>query len=202
MALEDITSKIAAKANREAERILDEVRRECEELRTEAQSGIEKRTAAALERATAEAASAEERLVAAAELDAKKRELTARQEAITAVLDKAIEALAEADEVTYVALLQTMLRQASFDGEADLFVSKKDYGLVQRNLATLQGAIDQAGSSLKLKLSQEPRELGGGFVLRQGKIEFNASPSSIKRSREEELRAAASEILFADEGSL
>jgi V/A-type H+-transporting ATPase subunit E len=198
MALEDITSKILAKASQEAESILEEQRRESERLKQEARARIERSKASALEKAAAAAHSAEERIVAGAELQAKKETLAARQQAIDAVIDAALQQLRDADEETALAFFEQMLVKAPFDGEAELLVSKKDRRLVERELGTLQTALKRAGSKLVLRLSTETRSMDGGFVLRQGKVEVNASLASIKRSRQEELRSAASSLLFSD----
>ena len=183
MALEDITDKIIAKGRHEAQEILDDARRECDELKQKTEARLDARIAAALERAEAEAHTAEERIVASAELDAKKHELAARQEAITQVLDRAIEKLTLSDEKTHLAFLQGKLEQAPFHGEAELIVSEKDHQFIKANLSALQTALEKAGRTLTIRLSSETREMGGGFVLRQGKIEFNASFASIRRSK-------------------
>jgi V/A-type H+-transporting ATPase subunit E len=201
MALEDITAKIIARAEEEAQGILDIARRESDELKKKAEKRIEAEMTAAVERAEGAARAAEERIVAAAELDAKKRELAARQEAISKVLDSALEKLTEADEETYMSFLKAKLQEVPSSGEAELIVSEKDRPAVEANLPVLQSAVDQTGRTLKLRLSSDTRELGGGFVLRQGKIEFNASLSSIRRSQEEKLRSMASTLLFVSEAS-
>ncbi len=196
MALEDITAKILAKAQEQAERTLSEAEDEISRITERTTARIGKAEAGALEKMTVEAASAEERVVASAQLEAKMETLSARQKVIDTALDAAVETLANTDETASLSFLERMLLKAPFEGEAELIVSATDMNLVRRNLDKLQSALSSAGGTLRLRLSENTRELGGGFVLRQGKIEFNASLRAIRRSHEEELRQAASALLF------
>ncbi|MBN1425857.1 hypothetical protein JXA88_15010 [Candidatus Fermentibacteria bacterium] len=199
MALEDITRRIVSAAQQEADALLSQAQQRADDLKREAAERLAHEIVSAEQRAVEEAAARHARLTATAQLEGRKQELAARRALVSSAVDQALARLAKADEETYAAFLLGILLQAPFEGEADILVSAKDRDLLQRRLSHFQRELDRAGRGLTLRPSPETREIDGGFVLRQGRIEYNASLAAIKRFREHDLRAAANEALFGED---
>lgn len=199
MPLADITSRILERARAAAAEILSEARRETEAALREVSERLERDNARYAERVAAEARAVEQRAVATARLDAKKETLAARQEMIDAVLVEAMRNLSTADETVYVGFLRARLLAAPMRGDVEIAVDDDDRARVEKHLPALQEALRSAGRDLTLHLAAPGTSMSGGFVLRQGRIEFNASLNAIRRSQEEEMRAMASSLLFPEE---
>jgi V/A-type H+-transporting ATPase subunit E len=196
MPLADITARILERARGEADEILAEARNESEAKLREVGERLERDQTRDAERVAAEARAVEERAVAGAQLEAKKETLAARQDLIDAVLGEAMRSLSSADESVYVDFLRSRILAAPMRGDVEIVVDDSDRARIEKHLPALQEAIDAAGRDLKLRLGPPGRAVHGGFVLRQGRVEFNASLDAIRRSQEEELRAAAAAMLF------
>lgn len=192
MAVNDITDRILDRARRQVDEVVAAARAEADRLRAAAGERTVAAAAAAAETVAAEAAAAERRIVAAAEMEARQESLAAMQQAIDRALGAAVDTLAEADEKPYLAFLERLLRQNPFTGPVELVVSDNDADIVTRNLSRLQAAAPGA----EITVAEDHPPLRGGFILRRGKVEFNASLDAIRRGREEDLRAAASVLLF------
>lgn len=198
MAVEDITTRIVAAAQQEADALLSKAQQRVDGLKREAAERVANEIAMAEQRATDEAAARYARLVASAQLEARKQELAAKRDTISHALDQALSRVASSGEETYAAFLLKVLLETPIRGEAEILVSAKDNELLRRNLPRFQRELDRAGRGLTLRPSSDTRDIDGGFILRQGRVEFNASLAAIKRFREHDLRAAALEALFGD----
>lgn len=196
MALEDITARILDKAHQEANRLLQQAEERVRAEKETSASKLAHEVVEAEQKAAEEAKAAHGRIVAAAHLEARKQELVAKRNLITEAVDAALKRIAGADEDTYVTFLTKLLMESPLRGKAELIVSERDLRMMHRRLPEIQRTLERAGLDLSLRLSTEPRAIEGGFVLRQERIEFNASLAAIKRFREQELRSTASAVLF------
>ncbi len=199
MPLDDITSRILQRARDEADAILAEAKAAAERRRKETEEALERERQAAETAAAAAAEAAEARVVAAAETLAKREKLVAMQRLLDEVLDETLATVVEGGPGKYLGFLRQLLLKAPMQGEAELLVSEKDAGLLKEHLDSLQRALDEAGRGLRLRLSEEHPAIRGGLILRQGKIEYNASLEAIRRTREEELRSEAARRLFGED---
>lgn len=199
MPLADITSRIIERARAAAAEILSEAQRESEQALREVTERLDRDDARNAQRAAAEAQAVEQRAVAAAHLEAKKESLAARQELIDAVLAEAMRGLSSTDEATWAGFMRMRLLAAPMRGDVEILVADGDRDRLERHLPALQKALEDAGRDLRLRLGPPGARLSGGFVLRRGRVEFNASFEAVRKSSEEELRAAASEMLFPED---
>jgi V/A-type H+-transporting ATPase subunit E len=196
MALEDITSRILDKARQEADRLVQEAQERAAGEKEKVAQHLAHEIVLAEQKAADEAKAAHERIVASAQLEARKQELVAKRNLIGEAVDQALARIAEADEDTYFTFLTKLLAESPFRGKAELIVSSRDRRITQRRLPEIQRTLERAGVDLILHLADQPRAMEGGFVLRQERIEYNASLAAIKRFREQELRSAAATVLF------
>ena len=201
MALDDITTRIISEAKDAAEELLAEAKAEVDQIKKQAEKRLTESKKVSKQKAELEAHSIEKRMVASAELDARKSLLTAKQSAITSAIDRAVENLRSMNETEYIDFVAAVLSEAPIESETEIVAAKRDREILERNLPKLQKHLESAGKKFHLTLAADTREIGGGVVLRTGKIEYNASLPAIRRGMEEELRSVAASILFPTTGS-
>lgn len=182
---QNIIDKILADANAEAKTILDTAKSEADSILEVAKAKADKEANAleALSKAEAEKAAAKE--ISAAEMKAKKMILTKKQEILEDVIACAKNKLKDLTEIEYKVILLDMIRNANVDSNSEVILSKKDYDAYHKDIL-----------GEKIKVSNEVREIEGGFVIKKGDIEYNYSFNSIIAVEKEEIERVAAQILF------
>ncbi|MBS4022270.1 MAG: V-type ATP synthase subunit E [Dethiobacter sp.] len=194
-----LKSKILSEAEAQADQVLDNARQ-----RTAVAVGKGEQEAAARMKTLLEQArlQAEERLRRAktiADLDARKAILSAKEDMIEDSFKQALERLLNLEAAAYTEILFPMLLAAAQTGREEIIVSPKDSGLYTQDfLDRVNQALIQQGKEGKLTLSGEKREMQGGFILRFGDVEINASFNSILRMQRDQLEPEVAAILFID----
>lgn len=184
--LDRITEKILTDARAEAEAKLREAGENAEAVLADyagrAAAAEEALKAEAETKAAAAAALAE----GSARLDAGKLVLAGKRRLIDeafALAEKKIAALPRADRL---ALLTAYARKAAPDGAGELILSKADRADFGSELSAASG----------IKLSEETRETGGGFVHRNGNVETDCAIPAIIAASRNELTDAVAKVLF------
>ncbi len=139
-----------------------------------------------------------ERLCGAAKLDAKKDMLAEKQGLIGETFDKAVDKLAALDDDTVVALCARLAADASASGREKLIFSPADRE--KRGAAVCEKAnalLREQGKTAELSLSDETRDIRGGVILADGKVEMNCSFELLVNGLRGELSAAVAQALFA-----
>lgn len=199
MGLEEIVSGILQKAQREAQALVEEAERAAAARREEVGRALDQQMRQTEQRARDEARALEARLAASAHLEARKQELAAKRSLVDQAVDLAFQRILQLDEERYVAFLVKLLSRAPMRGQVELVVSQRDRRLLEPRLDAIQAQLKRAGADLVLTLSGTPGVMDGGFILRQGKVEYNASLGAIRRAMEEELRRVAAASLFGQD---
>ena len=179
-----ILDRIAADAKAECDTILSTARQEAEALVAEAQAQADKEMAAQLKLAEAEAEKAAAKTVSGAEMSAKKQLLATKQEILDAVIKAAQEKLLHYSDGEMLKTLETMLEQADLTGGEVLLSAQEK--------AKFGAALAEMG----FPISDETRDIAGGFIVRSGEVEYNYSFASILTVEREEIEALAAGILF------
>ncbi|UCD83545.1 MAG: hypothetical protein JSU92_09585 [Deltaproteobacteria bacterium] len=194
--MESIINKIKEDAEREGQRIesdmTDTVGRKIREAEQEA-AGI---ILEAEKRSRSRARELKERMLTAMGLENRNQLLSEKQQLIQEAFKHALKSLETLPDNRYREIIKKLLLAIREVGE--VIVSPKDtkrfnnefLAEVNRELA------GRRKGSGKLQFSQEQREMRGGFILRRGKQEINASFESILQERQEELETELERILF------
>ena len=226
--IEKITAKIAQDARTEVERVERETQTQIEELRTQTNAQIEKETQDILAKGRQAAAERLERLQSAAKMERRKLELGAKQEVLGEAFDQALERLCQLPEEEYVALLTRLAVEASTTGREQLIFSAKDRSRVGKQVVvaaneTLAGQVapelpesiteSKVGAFLgkvvnttaamvagtgMLTLSQETRNIRGGFIMVDGDVEINCAFETLVRLQREKLEREVARVLFQE----
>lgn len=181
-----IIDKIIADANAKKDEILaqanDEVNVKIEDAKVKAQ----KETNAAMEIAKVEAEKAKAKEISGADMQAKKKILAKKQELIEQTIQKAKEKLLSLNEAENEKTVLSMLSKVGVNSTTEVVLSSKA-------TESLKTAIKKAG----YKISTETRDISGGFILKDGDIEYNYSFESMIIVEREQLEQTAAKILFS-----
>ncbi len=176
--------EFAAQAKAQEAAILQKANEQAAALEAEAQA-----------RAGIKSEEVRNRSLSVSDLESRKMQLAARQQAIDLAFDRALERLCDMDREQYTTLLSTMLValvQSEKLESAEILLNERDAQIGEALLKQAQSALGAAG----LSLSAERMSAKGGFVLRAGKVEYNNSMETVLAAQREALVPAVVAALF------
>ncbi|MEA5085442.1 MAG: V-type ATP synthase subunit E [Lachnospiraceae bacterium] len=182
---ENIIDKILTDAKAEAKAITDAAQKEADTVLEAANAKAQKESQALGELAQAEADKAAAKEISSAEMLAKKMILTQKQSILEEVIASAKAKLLSLTDVEYKVIIIGMLDKAEIDKDAEVIFSKKD-----------KEAFGKEISEKGYNVSDETRDIDGGFIVKKGDIEYNYSFESIISVEKEDIEQIAAEILF------
>ena len=213
--IEKICEKILAEAQAEADAIIERGRREAEDILR----GYSEMASAEAEKITGAgkktAAEREARLSGAAGLDARKMRLQTKQQLLDAAFAAALDKLRAMPEDEYIAALAALAAKSAVSGREEVILSPEDREscgkqvvaeanriLNEAKEAEADGAIAKLGHRIisrltgGLTLSAETRPIAGGVILREGRMEVNATFDTLIRLNRDKLSGEVAELLF------
>ncbi|TCL76934.1 vacuolar-type H+-ATPase subunit E/Vma4 [Hydrogenispora ethanolica] len=196
--IQALTGAILAKARQEAAEIAGEAEREAARIRDEAEQRAGERRAAAAATYRRKAEEIERRAKIAAELELRKRVLTAKHQLIQRALAGAREALAKLPAERRIEFFAQKLADAGRHGGGTV----RGAGAAAEWQAIVQKAnerIAASGSPSRLNLAPEPPEGEGGFVLSGPGYTVDGSYQALLEAAEEELVPQIAVALFPKE---
>ena len=224
--IETIIQRLNTDAKAETDALLDKARQEAAAItaRYQAQAAQEAaRLAARNEKAAEER---EERLVSAAQMEARKTLLTAKQEMVERAYQRALEKLRSLPQEQYVELLAALLVRASSTGREEVVFSPEDRegagkaavaranellakeaapelplgdGVVANLLNKVAAGVSAfAQGTAMLAVSEETRDISGGFILKDGRIEVNCTFDALVRAEREQTAGEVAKLLFPE----
>ena len=192
MSLADIKKKIETDARDEAGKIIEKARDNVEAIKKNAADEIKKMENGYSERFKKEQPEILRRREIVAGLDVKKIELGVRQQAISDAFQGALKHLASLPEDAYLSFAGKLFKKAVQTGKETVFISKSEKHISSEWISKLNS---QNGWSLSL--SEERREISGGFILDQDNIETNCSFDMLVRWIRDEIEADVVKRLFS-----
>jgi len=191
--IEKITAKIIQDSEAEITALLTQTEEKVRAVGEAAQAQADKESAEALARGKRAAQERLERLQSAAQMETRKLKLAAKQEVVGEAFDLALEKLCTLPEQEYIALLTNLVLEASSTGREQLIFSARDRARVGKQVVV---AANEAREGSQLTLSQETREIRGGFVLVDGDLEVNCAFETLVRLQREKLERDVARVLF------
>ena len=192
--IEKLTQQIAADAQVEIDAILAEAKEKADAITADYAQRAEKAAAERLAKGTEAAAQREERLIAMADMERRKDLLAAKQEMVGKAFDKALEQLCNLPDEECVAILTKLAVAASASGKEQLIFSQKDRERVGKAVVL---AANEALKDGNLTLSEQTRNMAGGFILSDGAIEVNCTFETLVRLQRGEMAGEVANVLFA-----
>jgi V/A-type H+-transporting ATPase subunit E len=197
MPLEKLLARIMRDAQEEYDRVVAQARAERDKMLVDAESQGKDlfRTRVAEARNVAE--EEKRRRVTVAALDARKETLEVKQALIAEVLDRARDEVANLPEDRYVDFLAGMLIEAPLSDEAEVILSSRDREKIgQRLLERANAEREAAGAHGRLRLTDETRDIAGGFILRTPGLELNNSIEALIDAQRDGLEPLLVDMLF------
>ena len=193
---EKLNEKILSEARLQADSITEQAALEAKEILDQADKEARVIREEALIKAENDAKVREKRMISVAELEGRKAILAAKQEIIEELFSKSIEKLVLLSDAEYEKTLLDMICECAA-GDEEVLLSQRDLSRMSPDFITKANSkLMAAGKHGGLTLSQEPRLINGGFILRTGNVEINNSFSSIMKTQRENLETIAVKMLF------
>ncbi|MEY8404251.1 V-type ATP synthase subunit E family protein [Oscillospiraceae bacterium 44-34] len=224
--IEKITAKIAEDAQAEIDTLTAETDGKIQAIRSNAEHQAQQEANEIVEKGRMAASERLERLSSAAQMERRKLELSAKQEVLGEAFDLALEKLCSLPEQEYIALLTKLALKASSSGREQLIFSQKDRARVGKQvvIAANEALVKERAPSLPeevtkskvgafvdklvhsttaavtgagmLTLSEETRDIKGGFIMVDGDVEINCAFETLVRLQREKLEKTVADALF------
>lgn len=195
--IEKITARIAAEAKAQADAIIAEAEAKCAAIAAESDKKAQEQYWELIRVGTKDCEAMVEHRTRTAEMEAKKVLLAAKQEQVSKSFDKAKELLANLPEEDYVKLLAGLARNASSNGQEELVFNERDKAAVGKAVAKAANELLKAdGKNGMLTVSEETRDIKGGFVLKFGGIEVNCSIDTLVDMQRDRAASDVAAVLF------
>lgn len=194
--LDKMKNQILDEANNSANEKLEEAKAKAASIMEEANAEAASIGERISQKSEADIANYEDRVKSSCDLQKRKALLQAKQEVITEVLDKAYGTLKCLDDVGYFDMLKKMLEKFARPQEGEIYFSSADLKKMPEGFKSDIESIVKAKGG-KLTLSQEGKNIEGGFVLAYGGIEENCTFKAIFDSKRDELSDKVHELLFS-----
>ncbi len=223
--IEKITAKIAQDAQAEISRLMAEADEKVGAIQAEARAQAQREAAEIEARGRSAADERLERLSSASQMERRKLELAAKQEVLGEAFALALEKLCTLPEKEYISLLAKLALEASSSGKEQLIFSKKDRATVGKQvvMAANDALVKERAPSLPeevakskvgafvdklvhnttavvtgtgLTLSEETRDIKGGFIMVDGDVEINCAFETLVRLQREQMEKKVADALF------
>ncbi len=196
-----VIGKILADARGEAERIAQQASEQ--QAAEQAKVDEELKGYAEQTKVLAEKAAADEKshLLAAARMEIAKEYLAEKRRILDGVFEQARASLEGLSDEEYRKLMIKLMAEAVETGDEEVVVGRDEKRIDQNLIEQVNKQLD-AERKGKLKLSSKADEdLGGGFVLRRGKIRTNVSIDILLEQARKELEIELAKDLFSSLGA-
>ena len=223
--IEKITARIAQDAQAEISRLTAETEEKVQAVLTNAAAQAQQEANEIVVKGRMAASERLERLNSASQMERRKLELAARQEVLGEAFALALEKLCTLPEQEYIALLTKLALEASSSGKEQLILSQKDRAAVGKQvvMAVNDALVKERAPSLPeevtrskvgafvdelvhnttaavtgtgLTLSEETRDLKGGFIMVDGDVEINCAFETLVRLQREQMEKKVADALF------
>jgi len=195
--IENLKNRILKDDEEKAKQIESEAKLKAEEILKQSREKSELFLREAKVKAEKEANDRKERIIARAELDARNNILGEKQNMIDKVLSLAGDKVNNMDSIEYSKFIGELLLTSIETGDEEVIFSERekhriDPGLISRINDKL-ALINKKGM---LRLSSEVRNIGAGFILRNGGIEINSTIDSQIRMLRDSLEGDIANLIF------
>ena len=223
--IEKITAKIAQDAQAEIAKLAAETDEKVKAIQTNAAAQAQEEANEIVERGRNAAGERLQRLQSAAQMERRKLELAAKQEILDEAFALALNKLCTLPEKEYVALLTKLALEASTSGKERLIFSQKDRAAVGKQVVTAanEALVKERSPALPeevtkskvgafvdklvhnttavvtgtgLTLSEETRDIKGGFIMVDGDVEINCAFETLVRLQREQMEKKVADELF------
>ncbi len=195
MNAKEVVDKILAEAKTEADTIRAQAQSKLsdESDRSNAKLDSYKKETDILAKKQAEETTS--RMLAAARMGMKKEHVQAKAGLIDEVFEKAEERVNSLPDQQYQELISSLMIKAVETGDEEVVVGKNETRIDQNIIKNVNRKLGP-GFKGNLRLADDKADIDGGFILRRGKIQINASTEVLMAQAREELVMELADQLF------
>jgi V/A-type H+/Na+-transporting ATPase subunit E len=195
--IDRIKEQILQDSQAKANSILDDAKKQALELIEKANVNARQKSEEIQKKASSDASEKLRISRSMLELEMRKDILSTKQQLIEEVFQKALNSLSKMENNEYEAILYKLIVDAVETGEEEILLSKHDKNRLPGDFSNkLNQVLVQAGKKGNLKLSDEERDIMGGFVLKTKGVEINYSFEALLRMDRDEIEPEVAAILF------
>lgn len=194
--LEKITNQILEEAKQNSEKQLQEASAQADEILQEADKACELLLAQLNEQTNVQLKLIDEQAKSGALLQKRQAILAAKQQLISQTIEEAKASLTKLDDAAYFDLLLKMAGKFALGQNGKLLLSEKDKARLPKDFEKRLSDALKNISGAALSVSQETRNIDGGFVLDYDGIEENCSFEALFYADLERLQDFVHGILF------
>ena len=132
-----------------------------------------------------------DRIAGRAKLDLRNDTVRLKREIMDGLFDEAVNRLVNKKSDEYLKIIKELLSRDEVKEGGELIICEKENRIDEKFIETVNKEL---GSSFTL--SKERRLIRGGFILRRGKVEIDASFGTLVKSKKERLEMELAKILF------
>ena len=178
--------QILAKADSQAEDILEEAREEAGAIWSQMN-----------DKASKDAEAEKRRILSNKTLEEKKKVLAAKQDIIDSAFDMAAKKLRSMDDKKYGEFLAEMAVELSTEDNARIFVAYNDRSRLSSDFIDhVNKLMEKAGKKTVLSYSDVDHDINEGFIIIQDKYQIDVSIHALLNIQREELENKIVEMLF------
>jgi len=195
--VDNIKGKILQDAEIKTNEILEKARLQAKEIIEKANQKAVLRAKEISQKSAYEISEKKRIINSIVELEMRKDILTAKQQAIDEVFDKVLQKMVNFDNSKYEQVIFDMLVNSVESGEEEVVMS--EYGKKKLSpdfISKANRELQAVGKKGKLKISDETRNISGGFILMSQGVEVNNSFEAIIRLNRDEIEPKVAEIFF------
>ena len=194
--LEKMKNQILDEAKSLAEAKVSDAENQAQEILEAAKAEAAKTAAGISQKSEADVANYTERIASSIDLQRRTRVLSAKQEVIAEVLNKAYEKLKAMETADYFAMMMKILDKYVLAQAGEIYFSQAD---VNRMPADCRAEIEKIAKAKggSLKICSQEKGIEGGFVLAYGGIEENCTLRAMFDAKRDELADEAHRLLFS-----
>jgi len=195
--VDNIKERILQDAELKAKEIMDKARLQANEIIEKANQKAASRAKEISQKSVYDVSEKKRIINSIVELEMRKDVLASKQQAIEEVFDKVLERMNNFEGSKYEKVIFDMLLASVESGEEEIVMSGAGKSKLSADfISKLNKALAAAGKKGNVKLSDETRDISGGFILKSQGVEINNSFEAIIRLFRDEIEPKVAEIFF------
>ena len=196
MSIKNIKDKIVKDAKKQASGIKKKAKQEMEKLLNYARKELAVEKKERIKKIKAEVEEERRRILARANLEIKEMVLTEKRRGIDEAFRKAKEEILKLSDSEYIEFLEKLILQA-VEGDEEIVLNRKDKERISKDLVeSMNEKLKSKRRAGNIKISNEVRDIAGGFILKGDNVEINYSLSVIFQKIQEDEESEIAKILF------
>jgi len=195
MDAEQVTEKILADARAEADKITDEAREKEKAEQAKFSEQLDEYHGQTEMLAKKAGEDEKAHLLAAARMEIAKELLAEKRKILDEVFEQARQQLRSQPDEDYYKLMTRLILEAVETGDEEVIVDNNEKRIDQKFIKQINRELGP-GYKGNLRLAEERQDLGGGFILRRGKIKNDFSFEVLLSQAREKLEIELAKELF------